>query len=376
MNKQLIVFYLKRHAIGIVGLVLAIGFGAGGFMMMNKAKATVTKVETDYTAAVARRATLEKGQALGSSQGVKVDSKNVAEANDEAEIYRGFIKDAAEVIQRDSIEPMVGEEFMVHMASVIEELNQRAREASVKVLTDGSNVSVRIPYNFTFVNLRAVPQLSKDKIPELQVQLKDIRTISEVLFQSRVRSIESLQRTRVTLEDFSVAASRDFLDDRMKYTNTISVVRPYKVRFQCLSGGIAKTLNGFASEENFVVIRKMEVTKPGGGMEIPTATATQVLTPQQMAWLVRQGFATTKATNVTSESLLAVDLDLDIIRKKPSDEDTSEEVEPVPITTPQPGQPLNTTNAPAVTTNAPAVTTNAPAVTTNAIPINPSTKAP
>ena len=376
MNKQLIVFYLKRHAIGIVGLVLAIGFGAGGFMMMNKAKATVTKVETDYTAAVARRATLEKGQALGSSQGVKVDSKNVAEANDEAEIYRGFIKDAAEVIQRDSIEPMVGEEFMVHMASVIEELNQRAREASVKVLTDASNVSVRIPYNFTFVNLRAVPQLSKDKIPELQVQLKDIRTISEVLFQSRVRSIESLQRTRVTLEDFSVAASRDFLDDRMKYTNTISVVRPYKVRFQCLSGGIAKTLNGFASEENFVVIRKMEVTKPGGGMEIPTATATQFLTPQQMAWLVRQGFATTKATNVTSESLLEVDLDLDIIRKIPSDEDASEEVEPVPITTPQPGQPLNTTNAPAVTTNAPAVTTNAPAVTTNAIPINPSTKAP
>ena len=376
MNKQLIVFYLKRHAIGIVGLVLAIGFGAGGFMMMNKAKATVTKVETDYTAAVARRATLEKGQALGSSQGVKVDSKNVAEANDEAEIYRGFIKDAAEVIQRDSIEPMVGEEFMVHMASVIEELNQRAREASVKVLTDASNVSVRIPYNFTFVNLRAVPQLSKDKIPELQVQLKDIRTISEVLFQSRVRSIESLQRTRVTHEDFSVAASRDFLDTRMKYTNTISVVRPYKVRFQCLSGGIAKTLNGFASEENFVVIRKMEVTKPGGGMEIPTATATQVLTPQQMAWLVRQGFATTKATNVTSESLLEVDLDLDIIRKIPSDEDASEEVEPVPITTPQPGQPLNTTNAPAVNTNAPAVNTNAPAVNTNAIPINPSTKAP
>ncbi|SVE64970.1 uncharacterized protein METZ01_LOCUS517824, partial [marine metagenome] len=227
-------------------------------------------------------------------------------------------------VQRDSIEPMVSEEFMVHMASVIEELNQRAREASVQVLADASNVSVRIPYNFTFMNLRAVPQLSKDKIPELQVQLKDIRTISEVLFQSRVRSIESLQRTRVTHEDFTVAESKDFLDTRYKYTNTISVVRPYKVRFQCLSGGIAKTLNRFASEENFIVIRRMEVSKPGGEVEIPTATATQVLTPQQMAWLVLQGFATTKATNVTSESLLEVDLDLDIIRKKPTDEDTDE----------------------------------------------------
>ena len=115
--------------------------------------------------------------------------------------YRGFIKDAAEVIQRDSIEPMVSEEFMVHMANVIEELNKRATEALVEIQRDKTNVSTKIRYNFTFMNLRAVPQLAKNKIPELQLQLKDIRTISDVLFQSRVRSIESLQRTRVTHED-------------------------------------------------------------------------------------------------------------------------------------------------------------------------------
>ncbi|SVB59009.1 uncharacterized protein METZ01_LOCUS211863, partial [marine metagenome] len=43
-----------------VGLVLAIGFGAAGFMMMGKAKVSVTKIEGDYAAAVDRRATLEK----------------------------------------------------------------------------------------------------------------------------------------------------------------------------------------------------------------------------------------------------------------------------------------------------------------------------
>ena len=41
------------------------------------------------------------------------------------------------------------------------------------------------------------------------------------------------------------------------------------------------------------------------------AAATQVLTPGQMAWLVQQGLATEKATNVTSESLLEVVLDLE-----------------------------------------------------------------
>ena len=148
-------------------------------------------------------------------------------------------------------------EFMVHMANVIEELNKRATEALVEIQRDKTNVSTKIRYNFTFMNLRAVPQLAKNKIPELQLQLKDIRTISDVLFQSRVRSIESLQRTRVTHEDLTAGASRDFLDTRPKYTNNVAVVRPYKVRFQCLSGGIAKTLNGFASQKNFVVIRKM-----------------------------------------------------------------------------------------------------------------------
>ena len=364
MNKQLVVYYLKRHVAAIVGLVLAIGFGVSGFMMMGKAKAAITAAETDFAATVDRRGNLEKGQALGGSQAVKVASENVNAANDEAEIHRRFIKDASGVIKPDSIDPMGSEEFMVYMANVIEELNQRAREALVQVQTDPTNTSDRIPYNFTFMSLRAVPQLSKDKIPELQMQLQDIRTISDILFQSRVRSIVSLQRPRVTHEDFMAGASKDYLATRYKYTNNISVVRPYKVSFQCLSGGIAKSLNGFASEDKFIVIRKMEVTKMGASTPAAgstMATAAQVLTPVQMAWLVRQGLATEKATNVTSESLLEVVLDLDVIRKKPSEEDSGEEVEPVPITTPQ---PLLTPD------------TNATAASTNAIPVNPSTNTP
>ena len=80
-----------------------------------------------------------------------------------------------------------------------------------------------------------------------------------------------------------------------------------------------------------------------------------------MAWLVKQGFATKKATNVISESILEVELDLDVIRKKPSEEDLDKEVEPP--TPPQPQQP------PA--TNAPAASTN-----TNVVSGNPVTKAP
>jgi hypothetical protein len=384
MNKQLIVFYLKRHVIGIVGLVLAIAFGVSGFLMMGKAKDAIDAVETDFIAKKDQRSNLEKGQALGGSQGVKVDSKNVDAADDEAEIHRTFIKNAGEVIREDTIDPMGSEEFMVYMANVLDEMNQRAREALVQVQRDSTNATIRIPYNFTFMNLRSVPVIAKNRIPELQVQLKDIRTSSGVLFRSRVRSIESFQRTRVTIEDLMAGGSRDFLDNRSKYTNNVSVVRPYRVSFKCLSGGIAKTLNGFASEKNFVVIRKMEVTQManqaspaggfgfGGGMGgfpgvggsaiaggffgeedddmddgsgagfgvgVTGSPPKKALTPAQLAWLVRYGFTTTKATNVISESVLKVELDLDVIRKLPGEPDPNEGAEPVPTTTPQPEQP-------------------------------------
>ena len=55
-----------------------------------------------------------------------------------------------------------------------------------------------------------------------------------------------------------------------------------------------------------------------------------------------------------------MELDLDVIRKKPPEQDWDEEVKPVPTTTPKPLLP-------------PA--TNAPAASTNAIPVNPSTNA-
>ena len=151
MDKQLVVFYLKRHVIGIVGLFLAIGFGAGGFMMMGKAKDAVEGAEGKYAEVIGRRDNMEKGQALGGSQGVKVDDKNVDAANNEAEIHRQFIKNAGEVVQEGTVDPMTTGEFMVHMANVIEELNKRATEALVEIQRDKTNVSTKILYNFTFM---------------------------------------------------------------------------------------------------------------------------------------------------------------------------------------------------------------------------------
>ena len=92
----------------------------------------------------------------------------------------------------------------------------------------------------------------------------------------------------------------------------------------------------------------------GTGAGATIAKPKKVLTPQHMAWLVRQGFATKKSTNVISESVLEVALDLDVIRQLPGEPDSSVGVKPVPTATPQSGLP--------------------PAGT-NTVPVNPSTNA-
>ena len=144
MNQQQLLFYLKRHLIAIVALVLGLGFGGYGFTWMGGKKEGITKAETEFTEAVDRRKILEHGQTMGGASGIKVDRVNVDAANSEVEIYEGFIKDAQKVIRLDPIAPINPEDFVVYMTSVLEELNQRARDARVGMPCDDRSICCKI----------------------------------------------------------------------------------------------------------------------------------------------------------------------------------------------------------------------------------------
>ncbi len=379
MNKQQVLFYMKRHAIAIVLLLGAFGFCGYGYMQMGEAEEGIKTAEDAFKGEMGNKETLEQGQEMGGSGRMKVAQANVDAAGTEVEIREGFIKDAQKVIRTDTIASMNSGEYIVHMTSVIEELNQRAREARVGLPSESTNRNAKIQYNFTFKQLRSTPEIAKDQLPELQTQLNDIRTISDILYRSGVQSIVALKRTRVASEDRKDKTSPDYLDTRDSYTGTFSAgdseiemkVRPYQVRFQCLSGSIAKVLTAFAAEKKtFYVIRKMEVTQlgaktpsssigggdgpgmmqpgggappgyppgagaggedgdgtvPGVGSSAPTAPKpTKVISPAQLQLLITAGLATPKAKNVISESILEVQLDLDVIRKQTPEENPSAE---------------------------------------------------
>ena len=39
MDSKLVIFYLKRHMLGLIGLLIALGFVGGGFFLKGKASA-------------------------------------------------------------------------------------------------------------------------------------------------------------------------------------------------------------------------------------------------------------------------------------------------------------------------------------------------
>ena len=363
MQKELIKFYLKRHMLILVGLLLALGFVGYGYKFMNDAAAGRVKQDEAFETVKSRREKISNPD-----NNIKIDAANIGKIQNEVNDLDRLIVESGTVI-RAGVEhqAMAGNDFTTHMVSVIKQLNRAAEERQVNLPRDPRSKSdVQFTYYFTFFEVITKEHgVSEDKVAELQVQLEDVETIINILLRSRVQSIELIQRNRVTTEDASATRPNDYLDDRKKYTNSVAVVRPYRIKFHCLSGGIAKSLSGFASEELFYVVRKFEVKQAGansassggmggmggmgegglegapgggegggfgagaalgggaggGGAQAASGTPSVPLTQMEQGILeISAGLATPKAKNIMREQLLEVTIDLDVIRRlRPED---------------------------------------------------------
>ena len=375
MDKRLIIFLLKRHLLVIVCLLLAIGFVVGGVLFKGKTGEDKTTAVGAYKEQMDRRDEIKNAP-------VKVHIDNVGVLGEIADEYDRFTEEAGKVFMVKPVQKMTSNEFLNYMTQTIVLLNRKATNNLVKVPND-LRKRADINYSFTFAPLMEVAEISQDKIPELQVQLEDIKQISDVLFESKIQSLEVFQRRPVTQEDRKASMTPNYLNTRKAYTNSISVVRPYKVKFRCLSDGIAKTLSGFAKTKTFYVVRTMEVTPAGasssstfggsggnpesgsglggnpeggsgpssgssgagggsfgagggsfgagGGSPGGAAATTKgVFPPAYINYLVRAGLTAPAATNVIGETALDVVLELDAVRPKNTATDPAQAGSPQP----------------------------------------------
>jgi len=448
MDKELVIFYMKRHALVIGGLLLALGFVGYGVKFSGEAKARIGEADTAFTEAKGRRDNIFNPPVY------KVDDENITRFQDETSKLGNLITSAEVIIANEQeLVPFTDSiKFTAHMGNVIKQLNMKAKERGVKLPKDPDNTSdVKFSYYFTFFEVitkkHGVPE---SKMDELHVQLEDVETIVSILLNSRIQSIEMFQRNRVTKEDLAARSAKDYVDDRKKYQNSVAVIRPYRIRFRCLSGGIANVLSGLAKEKLFHVVRKVEVSQassssaaggmggmgdpgamggaggfgeggeggleggleggpgggpgggrgggiggPGGGLEggpgggfgaaggpggegmggpggaqaSAGSTSIPLTAAEHQLLEVAIGLATPKAKNVMREKLLEVTIDLDVIRKIPTEptRDGANNANPAGAAQPA-GQPQGLTvpanPAPGTTTPAPGTTTPAPGTTT------------
>ncbi|MBT5846489.1 MAG: hypothetical protein HOH86_07815 [Verrucomicrobiales bacterium] len=417
MQKELVIFYLKRHALILVGLLLGVGFVGYGYKFMTAAEAGKTEQGGAFESVKARR---EKISNPGN--GIKIDQENIAKIQAEVDELDRLIVESGTVISSGvEHEVMAGNDFTTHIVSVVKQLNEAAVEQRVGLPGDPRSKSdVQFPYYFTFFEVITKEHgVSEDKVAELQVQLEDVEAIINILLRSRVQSIELMQRNPVTKEDVAATRPNDYLKERQKYTNSVAVVRPYRIKFRCLSGGIAKSLSGFAREDLFYVVRKFEVRQAGansaasggmggeggapgggfggapgggeggeggfgagaelgggGGAQAAAGIGSVPLAPLEHEILENHaGLATPKAKNIMREQLLEVTVDLDVIR---SFRPESPEGEAGASDNINPPGPASAPNLPAAlgTNNAAPPGTNAPVIVPAPVPVPAPATAP
>jgi hypothetical protein len=192
------------------------------------------------------------------------------------------------------------EAFAAALRRTIDQLQREAGDASVELPPK---------YGFSFEAQRSTVKFASGSLPQLSVQLGEVKTISEILFAARVNSLDSVQRARIS-DDDTAGPQADYIND-VSVTNDLAVLTPYAVTFRSFSGELSTVLDGFAASPNGFIVKGISVAPAGqaaqadaGPNGLPPVTA-----PPSAG---RGGLPT-----VLNEKLLRVTLQIEIVKLSP-----------------------------------------------------------
>jgi hypothetical protein len=123
-------------------------------------------------------------------------------------------------------------------------------------------------YDFSFTAQRTLMKFAGGSLEPLAVQLGEVNAICEILFASRINSLDSIQRVRVS-DDDATGPAADYLDIH-PVTNELAVVTPYVITLRCFTPELARVLTGFATAPNAFIVKTMNVQPAGASGALPT----------------------------------------------------------------------------------------------------------
>ena len=146
---------------------------------------------------------------------------------------------------------------------------------------DATNASVTLPpnYAFSFEAQRPKVQFAAGSLAPLSVQLGEVKAFCDILFQSKINSLDNVRRVRVSADDSS-GPQTDYIPDPV-VTNELAVLTPYEMTFRAFSTELAGVLAGFANSSNGYILKTINVEPAPITAEAPAATPfAQYATPQ------------------------------------------------------------------------------------------------
>jgi len=129
---------------------------------------------------------------------------------------------------------------------------------------DAEKAGVSLPavpagkYDFTFKPQRQSVVFAPETLVPLAMEVAEIKSICDVLFDARINALTGLRRMPVAKEDDGTA---DYLVGRKPATNSVTgaVLAPYEIKFQGFSTELAAVLEGFYRSSNCFIVKNVDV---------------------------------------------------------------------------------------------------------------------
>ena len=253
--------WVKRNLYWVIGGGVALGLlGFSGYYLYSNLQQEKA-IDEELTRQLEEWANLEKAKPHpddASIDAAKEDLKRVQSLlADHEHCCAGFEYPGA----GDSLE------FKKLLETAVDQLRRQAKESDVLIQTN---------YYFSFEAQRLPTQYDPASLRPLTERLTEVKTICDVLFKAKVKSLESVQRVSTGKDD---TTPTDLIS--LTQTNTtLATVTPYQVTFVAFTSQLGDVINGFAHSHHCILVKSVNVTtnapvtgKPPGSQDSETGDA-------------------------------------------------------------------------------------------------------
>ena len=238
--------WIKRNLFFVIGGVVALGLlGASGFYIFTAWShngSSTAKINEIY----GTLNSLHSQKYLPGKD--EINTKTAKEQQQEVETWITGADKYFQPVQPIPPGTVTSESFASSLRRTIDLLQREA---------DAGSVVVPPKYDFSFSAQRPLVKFAPGSLEALAVQLGEVKSITEILFSTRINALDSIQRIRVSTDDLT-GPQGDYIDGQ-PITNDLAVITPYVVTFRSFTPELARVISAFANSSNAFLVKAINV---------------------------------------------------------------------------------------------------------------------